>query len=362
MAIFKRKSKAENQAQPEEQAQLPKAPGCLYWVVGIGVILVVAVVLGMSMKKVGVNEVGVRLVKLGFGIWDTGASYGKPLPPGYHPILPYIHEFIIYKKNLQSFEFTSKAGGIRQPDYPSIEIRTSDGYKVKVDITLLYRVMEEKANLVRNFYKNDPEIKEKGIKAIAPGIIQNKLSELLHAEDFYNSQLRREKAELAQKELNEYFSTQGIEVVDIIIRDFEFPEEYESAILRKVLAEQLQEVQETFAKAALSEAKWKKTIAEANRDAQIVKAKGEADAKKIEAEGEKLKVQMIAEGDKNILLAESKGKGAIVQALSGPGGKVYVGLEYLKVLDGLNLMILQSGKDGVNPLEVEQMIKALQGR
>ncbi len=357
MAWFKKKSQDEKKAEEKKlQAKSIKGPGCFYWVLIIFILILIAGILGFSLKKVEADEVGLRVIKLGLGIWKTGPEYAKPLPPGWHPILPGFHEFVVYKKNLQTFEMTSKTGGIRKPDYPSLEVRTSDGYKVKVDITILYHILEGRANLVRIYYRDDQEIKAKGIQAVAPGVLQNKFSELKHAEDFYNSPLRTQKSEEARKILNDYFFKQGIEILDVIIRDFEFPEEYEEAILRKVLAEQLKRVQEAVAKAAQAEAEWKKTIAEADRDAQIERAQGEADAKKLEAEGERIKAELIAEGNKKLLEAQAKGKAELVRALAGRGGKIYVGLEYAKVLEGTELLILQSGKGGVNPLDVERML------
>ncbi len=322
----------------------------------------VSVLLILSLRKVSADQVGLRVVKFGFGFWKTGSEWGKPLPPGYHPILPGFHEFSVYQKNLQFFEMTSKSGGIRSPDYSSLEIRTSDGYKVNVDLTILYRVMDGRANVVRVFYRNDRELKEKGLQAVAPGILQNKLSELAYAQEFYNSTLRAEKIKLALKMLNQHFAPQGIEITDIVIRDYEFPQEYEAAILRKVLAEQLKRVQESLAKAAEAEAGWKKIIAFGNRDAEVERAIGRADSQKLEAEGDRIKTELSAQGDKSKLLSQAKGKRQIVNALSSPGGKVYVGLEYAKVFEGLDLIILPSGKGGINPFEVKEQVRKMENK
>jgi regulator of protease activity HflC (stomatin/prohibitin superfamily) len=257
---------------------------------------------------------------------------------------------------------TSKPGGLSPADAPALEVRTSDGYKVSVDLTIFYHVLEGRANLVRVYYKDDPEIKEKGLSAVAPGILQNKLSELAYARDFYDSKLRSEKIELAREMLNQHFLNQGVEVVDVVIRDFEFPEEYEAAILRKVLAEQLKRVQESLTGAATAEAAWKKIIAEGNRDAELERASGEADAKKLESEGQRIKTELEASGEKAKLLSEAKGKRQLVNALSGPGGKVYVGLEYAKVFEGLDLIVLPSGKGGLNPFNVQDQVQKLEGR
>lgn len=362
MAELNESKPAPQPAPSPAMTQVPKAPGCFYWVVIAAAVALIVAGLIFSLKKVDADQIGVRVVKLGFYLFKTGTDTAKPLKPGWHPIVPYFHEFVVYRKNIQTFEMTSKTGGIRKPDSSSLEVRTSDGYKVNVDITIFYHIIEERANLVRSHYRDDNEIKQKGIQALAPGIIQNKLSELQVAEDFYNSKLRSEKTETCRKELNLYFSPQGVEITDIMVRDFEFPQEYEAAILRKVLADQLKRVQEALARAAEAEAEWKKAIAEGDRDAQIERSKGEADAMKIQSEGERARTEMVAAGDKAKLLAEGKGKGQVVQALSGPGAKVYVGLEYSKVLKGTELMILPAGKGGINPLDAGQMMRMVEGK
>jgi len=360
MAIFGRK-KPEG-AEGPSPTRGSAGRGYLYLAIILILAVAVSVLLILSFRKVEPDQVGLRVVKFGFGLFKNGAEFAKPLPPGYHPIFPGFHEFVVYQKNLQAFEMTSKSGGMRQPDYPSLEIRTSDGYKVNVDITIFYHILEGKANLARSYYRNDQEIKEKGLQAVAPGILQNKLSELAYAQDFYNSKLRVEKIDLARKMLNQHFAQQGIEIMDIVIRDFEFPQEYEAAILRKVLAEQLKRVQESLAKAAEAEAGWKKIIAEGNRDAEVTRAEGQTDAWMLEADGERMKTELSAQGEKAKLLAEAKGKKQIVNALSSSGGKVYVGLEYAKVFQGLDLIILPSGKGGINPFDVNQQVRQIENK
>jgi regulator of protease activity HflC (stomatin/prohibitin superfamily) len=349
MSIFKRKNL--NQPPPVDPAKLevPKGPKIFYWAAGIIILAVIALGLLATMRKVEVDQVGVRVTKFGFGIFDTGTDKAKSLPPGWHPIIPYLHQLVVFQKNIQTFEMTSKSGGIRQPDNPSLEIRTSDGYKVNVDITIFYRVMEDRANRVLANYSNDQDIKSRGIQAKAPGTIQTELGKMATADNFYDSRLRTAKLEKAREILNNYFNPQGIAILDIVVRDFEFPEEYEAAILRKVLAEQLKRVQESMALAAAAEADWKKTIAQGDRDAMVERARGSSDAVKLEAEGQRGK-----------LVAQAKGKTELANALAGPGGSVYVGMEYLKALKGLELMVLPSGKNGLNPLDAGAMVRSLE--
>jgi len=344
-------------ASAGEEIKVSKPPGCLGWFFLLLLVLVVGAVLYFSLRFVGPKQVGLRVVKEGLGLWTEGPAAAKPLPPGWHPILPWFQEFVKYDKSIQKFEMTDQTGGIRVPDHGAIEIRTSDGYRVKVDITILYHVLEGKANLLPAHYKSDQDIRNIGINALCPGILQNKLSELEKAEDFYSSDLRVKKAEEAVAEMNKFFAPLGLQVLDVLIRDFQFPEQYEEAILRKVLADQLQQVQEALARAAGQEAVWKRIIAEGDRDAEAERARGTAETRRLDAEADKMRVERAAEGDRRILEAQAQGRGQISSALAGRGGKAYVGLEYAKTLEGVELIVLPTGPGGVNPLDVEQMLK-----
>ena len=344
-------------ATPGAPVKVSKPPGCAGWLFLLLLVLVVGVVLYFSLNFVAPKQVGLRVVKEGLGIWTEGPAAAKPLPPGWHPILPWFQEFPKYDKSIQKFEMTDQSGGIRTPDHAAIEIRTSDGYRVKVDITILYHVLEGKANLLPAHYKNDQDIRDIGIKGICPGILQNKLSELEKAEDFYSSDLRVQKAQAAVAEMNQVFAPRGLQVLEVLIRDFQFPEQYEEAILRKVLADQLQQVQEALTRAAAAEAVWKRIIAEGDRDAEAERARGTAEAQRLDAEADKVRVERAAEGDRRILEAQAQGRGQITSALAGRGGKAFVGMEYARTLEGVDLIVLPTGPGGVNPLDVEQMLK-----
>ena len=363
MADKDKSRKSEEETSAALEGEIPKGPGCLRWVMALILILVISAALIASLRKVDADEVGLRIVKEGLGIWAEGPETARVLKPGWHPVIPWFHEFVRYDKTLQKFEITSKEGGIRSPDYPLIEIRTSDGYRVRLDATIIYHVIEEKVNLVRKNYRNNQEIKELGIKVTCPGILQNKMSEILQAQDFYESELRAEKTEHARAAMNKFFNPRGIDVVDVALRDFEFPEQYEQAILRKVLADQLRQVQEVLARAADAEATWKKIIAEGNRDAEAERARGTARAREIDAEADRILTIKAAQGDLLISQAEAEGRRLINQALAGKGGSIYIGLEYAKALEGLEfIMIPSSGPGGVNPLDADQLMKMFKAR
>ncbi len=81
MAFFKRKK--EGDTAPESPGKLPKGPGCFLYVVIIGLIVIVAGIgagLVYTMKKIDPDQVGLRVVYNGLGIWDTNPEHAKVLP------------------------------------------------------------------------------------------------------------------------------------------------------------------------------------------------------------------------------------------------------------------------------------------
>src|SRR4030042_1882922 len=114
-------------ASAGKEIKVSKPPGCLGWSFLLLLVLAVAAVLYFSLRFVGPKQVGLRVVKEGLGLWTEGPAAAKPLPPGWHAILPWLHEFLEYDKSIQKFEMTDQTGGSRGPDHGATEIRPPDG-------------------------------------------------------------------------------------------------------------------------------------------------------------------------------------------------------------------------------------------
>ena len=260
------------------------------------------------------------------------------LPPGWHPIVPYFHDLVVFQKNVQTYEMTSK-NGVAKRDSQALEVMPSGGYKLNVDLTISYIVAGIKAAQVYTTYKDDNAIKANGIGAVAPGVIAAKLNEIPTAADFFNSSLVAKKLEEARQALNEHeqIGKKGIVVLNIMVRDVEYPPEFETAMLRKVFAGELNQVSESLDAAIAAEAAWRKIIGE-----EIVTPAAP--------------VAPTAPGAAEPAPAPKQS----FIAVNGPGGKVYLCTEYTEAPKGGEMIILPSGNGGVDALNGREMFKALE--
>ncbi len=306
-----------------------------------------------SFRVVKVGEVGVktRLLPL---TGKRGISK-KTLKTGLYLIIPFAEKLDIFNARIQKLDFVAPENMKRKKNNQNIYVQTSDGTFVYVDATLLFKVDEENAfKLLATLGHN---YVDKKVRPEFISVLKAKLGEL-KAEDFFNPDKRESKVKEALKELNNRLKNNGIKAVNILVRDYFYSQEYENAIKEKKIADQMKLLNQVKTIAAQKYAELKKTEAYGDALANIELEKGKAEAKKILADAENYLKLKEAAAKKEIETAKARGDALIEKAFTGQGGKNMVGLEMAKVLKGLDRIIIQSGgKKGVNPLDVNSLLK-----
>ncbi len=306
-----------------------------------------------SFKPVKVGEVGVktRLLPITGG---RGIS-NKTLKTGLYLVIPFAEKLDLFNARIQKLDFVAPQNMKRKKNSQNIYVQTSDGTFVYVDATLLFKVDENNAykllaTLGHNYI-------DKKVRPEFVSVLKAKLGEL-KAEDFFNPEVREAKVKEALEELNKRLEENGIQAVNILVRDYFYSEDYENAIREKKIADQIKLLNKVKTIAAQKYAELKKTEAYGDALANIELEKGNADAKKIEADADNYLKLKQAEAKKVIETAKAKGDALIQKAFAGQGGKNIVGLKMAEVLKGLDRIIIQSGgKNGVNPLDVNSLLK-----
>ena len=172
---------------------------------------------------------------------------------------------------------------------------------------------------------------------------------------------RTEQVRDAKNEMDDFFNPRGIEITAVLIWDFKFKDRIEASIISKVIADERVEMEKALKQAAEARAEWQRLVANANAAAEAELARGSARTREIDAEADKYMMEKIALGDKIIMVSQAEGKGKTRQALAGKAGQVYVGLEYAKALEGIELIILPAGgPNGINPLDLGRSVKQIQ--
>ncbi len=295
------------------------------------------------------NQVAIKQVKVGINRGIQTKVYNT----GWHFMVPGIHLFHVFPKDLQVFDLTAfrNQASSRFID-SSAHIQTSDGFFVDVDVSIIFRI-------------DDPL---KVIKTIGPGELyfingilpkaEPALKETLGTlttEEFYNPYLRVEKMNQAKVKLTNELEEKGIAIEHVLIRYFKYSSEIQRNIEEKKLKDQLIYKNQAEAKAAMQNAQLKKVIEEGEAIIHVELEKGKAYKVTKKADQELYVRTKQAQADLLVKRAEAFKVKLKNRALKGLGSENLVGLEMAKVLEGVEVIVLPSDGDyGVNPLNLEK--------
>lgn len=244
--------------------------------------------------------------------------------------------------------------GVRR--VPRIEIDTSDGGKVGVDVTVLFRIVDPYAVMTkigpRRMFE-DGAVIPKAVLAL-----KENLGQLL-AEDFYHESHRVERCLAAQAQMNALLKEVGISVEHVLVRQYYYEQGYQQQIESRKVQDQLVFTNRSMGEAAKEDAARRKIEAQGEAAGAVERKRGESEVVKIRAEADLYRKKKESEGDMLVKVADAKGTQLVNQAYASSGSENLVALEMAKVLDGIGLIVISDSKTGVNPLDVEQMMRLL---
>ena len=312
------------------------------------------------------GEIAVRQVKL-----DPFQGFSeRGLKPGYHWSVPMVSELHIVPTTLQSMQLEreSKAGGPESQG--QLEVQTTDGSKVIVDISLLYRFLTEPGE----FKEGDRAERHGGPKDLITELgltpsawrsrihqaAENELRRALGAlstSEFYVPKLREKQLQQAQTAINTRLRPYGINVEAVLLRRYTYDEvRIDNAIFQKNL--QKQEERLNAAASKLAEARARTEKVEATMDAQIRtrKVEGESKAVVLRSEGDLYEAQKRAEADLEVARAEAEVDRLRASALAAEeGATVYVAREMAALARALKGGVMTD----MEPFDLERWIKLL---
>lgn len=288
------------------------------------------------------------------------------------------HSFSVLDKTLQTLDMTESTARGDRKGKDDIKIKTKDGSDVYVDVKVQYRIMAEQADIVVATSGLGEAYKQKWARDYARTMVRNFLGELT-TEEFYDSSKRDAKLDMASNSINERLNQFGIKIDNIVIPQRpHFYAEYEEMIKNKKLADQA--VLEEQSKALAAKQKQNTMIVqETNRknvaieqfsgemQQKLIQIKADSDRGRKAADAYYQKVtinatanlydlERSAEGILAKRTAEANGIRELNNALSAPGGRTMVKLEYARRLKDITF----SGKPFVISGETERF-EHLQG-
>ena len=289
-----------------------KAVSTFAWLLTIGLVVlaVTRAARGKPMKKAAsivivAGVLSLMLTIVGFGLVflqadERGVVVSPYVSQGYRPetIGPGLHWIIpgetVTRYTISKQTYTmSIAPGESDTAYDddSIAARTSDGQEIYVDASVIFSADPEQI-IPLHISWQDRYIDEL-VRPQARGIIRDAVSQY-GVEEVVSSK-RNEMTTAITEVLRQKLDDNGLILVDFVLRNITFSEEYAYSVEQKQIAEQLALQAALIVEQKKQEAEQARQEAKGLADAAVIKAEGAAEARIIEAEAEAEALFLIAQ-------------------------------------------------------------------
>ncbi|MBN1231503.1 MAG: hypothetical protein JXA19_06550 [Anaerolineales bacterium] len=245
-------------------------------------IIIVVTVVAILLSIASAGLVFIQPTERGVVISVFGGMRNEALQPGMRWVIPFAENVVTYPVSRQTYTMSiAESEGQRSGD-DSIEARTSDGQIVLVDASVIYAVDPAQVLEVHKKWENLYE--EKLIRAVSRGIIRDAVSQF-GIEEVYSSE-RVALTDMITEDLQESLNEGGLILVEFVLRNITFSDEYSASIEQKQIAEQLAQQAKFVVEQKKQEAEQARQVAQGQADAAVIAAEGEAQALLINAQAE----------------------------------------------------------------------------
>jgi len=277
--------------------------------------------------------------------------------------LPGCEKFLIFPKNVRAVTLHAKGKTddasekfVRYED--AAHIQTSDGFFITLDVSILYRVTNP-YQVIHEFGAG-VLYEQNGIIFQAEPTFKATMG-TLHPEDFFDATKRVAKQEEARDRFNDFLLPRGLRVEHVLIRYPKYHEAVQARIEARNIQEQTKQKNIEEAKLAQALASLKEVEKQGEANLSIKLMEGSNYVTRLTAQMDSYRRIKASEANRVIALAEAEKQRMMNEAYQGAGSDRLIGLEWAKVLSGLDTIVLESGgPNGFNPLDVDKMMKRFQ--
>lgn len=241
-------------------------------------------VLAAGLVFIEPNERGVVITVRAGGIRQDA------LQPGLHWVVPFAESVIPYTISRETYTMSIASEEGQRAGDDSVEARTSDGQVVLVDASVIFSV--DPNQVVDVHIRWQDRYVDGVVRAISRGVIRDSVSQY-GIEQVYSTH-RVEMTDTIKSELTRRFADNGLFLVDFVLRNISFSEEYSASVEQKQIAEQLAQQAAFTVEQRRQEAEQARQVAQGLADAVVIKAQGDAEARLIEAEAEAQAIELLA--------------------------------------------------------------------
>ena len=232
--------------------------------------------LGAGLVYVESNERGVvKTIR-------AGGVRPDELEPGLHWILPVVEQVVTYSISNQNYTMSAATNEGQVKGDDSIRARTKDGQEVILDASVIYQVDPSKVVPLHIVWQNryeDGIVRPEARGAIRDAVSQYGVEEVI-------STKRGEMVQAITDQLGESLSNNNLLLIDFVLRDIHFSEEYALAVEQKQIAEQQAQQARLTVEQKKQEAEQARQVAQGQADAAVIAAQGAAEAQIIQAQAQ----------------------------------------------------------------------------
>jgi regulator of protease activity HflC (stomatin/prohibitin superfamily) len=271
---------------------------------------------------------------------------------------PGCEKFIIFPKSVRAVTLHAKGKLNEDPDKfvryeDAAHIQTSDGFFINLDVSILYHVVDPYRTV--HEFGSGALYEQNGIVIQAKPTFKMTMG-TLHPEDFFNAA----KQEEARDRFNDFLIPRGLKVDHVLIR---YPQ-YHEAVQARIEARNIQEQtkQKNIEEATLAQAlgAFREVEKQGEATLSIKLMEGSNYVTRLGAQMDAYRRKKASEANRTIAVAEAERQKMINDAYQGAGSDRLIGLEWAKVLNGLDTIVLEAGgPNGFNPLDLDSLMKKL---
>jgi regulator of protease activity HflC (stomatin/prohibitin superfamily) len=252
----------------------------------IFLVIVVIVMVTSTIIFVPPNQAGVVVSYLA-----EGGYRKQPIYSGLHFVVPILEHVEKYSISRQTYTMSATTSEGQREGDDSILARTKDGQQVYIDASVIYAV--NPPQVVELHINWQDRYAEELVRPLARGIIRDAASQY-GVEEIVSTE-RSQLESFITREMGAKLAENDLVLVDFILRNIHFSDEYAAAIEQKQIAEQ-QALQAQFVvETKKQEAEQARQVAQGQADATVINAKGDAEARVVQAEAEAKANQLLAD-------------------------------------------------------------------
>jgi len=301
----------------------------------VGIVLALAIVLNVvsaGLVFIEPTERGVVITVGEGGVRDTA------LQPGLNWIIPFVDRVVTYTISRQTYTMSiAHQEGDRLGD-DSIEARTSDGQLVRVDASLIFAI--DPNEVVGVHIQWQDKYLDGLIRTIARGVIRDAVSQY-GIEEVYSSK-RQALSDQINVDMKIRLEEEGFLLVDFVLRNIAFSEEYAASVEQKQIAEQLAQQAAFVVDQRRQEAEQARQQAQGLADSEVIRAEGQAKSLIINAQ---------AEAEARLIEAEAEAQALELLGAALAANPDVIQLQYIeKIAPNISVMLLPGDTPFLLPL------------